>query len=124
MVLMLGGPAECTASRWHDVSGRIDAAAVTHCPRKHLVVSREAVIFEEDWPKRSLQQFPGLDLVEQLEQQDTKKDFARRTRQIGSIDDVPNKILAHPIRSPISISELIGHEHHVAGPRPGRAARS
>ena len=74
---MLRGPAECASPRWHNVSRRIDAAALTHRPREHIIVACEAVVFERNGTKRPLQQLPGLDLVEQFEKQDAEEDFAR-----------------------------------------------
>ena len=74
--------------------------------------------------ERAFQQFPGLDLVEQLEQQNAKEHFARRLRQVVAIDDVPDQILADAVGGPIGVGELIGREHGIVGPGPRLAARS
>src|SRR5436305_87059 len=124
MVLMLGVPSERPPSRRHNVSGRIDAAAVSHGPRKHLVVGCEAIICEGDRTKRLLEQFPCLYSIEQLEKKYAKEYLARRTRQIGAIDDVPDKILAGSVGGPIGIGKFIGCKHRVGGPRPSLAARA
>ena len=116
MVLVLGGPAESAAARRHDVGGRIDATPVPHRAREHLVIRCEAIVLEGDRAERAFQQLPGLDLVEQLEQQDAKEHFARRLRQVVAIDDMPDQILADPIGRAIGVGKLVGREHRIAGP--------
>ncbi len=60
------------------------------------------------------ERLPGLDLVEEREQESTKEDFIRRL--ITSIDYVANEILTYSIRSAVHVGESIFTQNRVIGP--------
>ncbi len=79
MVLVFGRSSEGEAARRHDIGGRVDAVAGLHRAREHRVIGSEAIVLEGDRAERAFEELPGLDLVEQLEQQDAKEHFAATT---------------------------------------------
>ena len=87
---MLGPSTEETIAWRHYVGCRVDAAAGLAGSCKHSVVTCEPIVLKDKGAKFALKRFPGVDLVEELEQQDAKQHFIRRTGQIIPVNDIAN----------------------------------
>ena len=118
MVLVLGRSPEGTTARRHDVGSlEVDAMARPHRAREHGIIGGETVVLEGDRAERAFEELPGFNLVEQLEQQDTKEQLARRVGQVVAIDDMSDEILADPVRRAVGIGEFVDRQHRSL--RPG-----
>jgi len=69
-----------------------------------------------DWTERVFQEFPGFNLVKELEQKHAKRDFVNVL--VPGINDILNQVLADSVRRPINVRELECVEYRIV--RPGR----
>src|ERR1022692_941529 len=116
VIAVLAGLAERRVG--DDVRRRVDPLAAAHRLAQDLVIGGEAVASPgRAGTQLADKQLPGLDPVEDLEQQDAEHHLVRVLRP--GVDHLADQVLRHPVRSPVHAGELVPHQDRVVGPRGG-----
>ena len=101
----------------HDVGGRVDGSPRRQPLLQCAIVCVDVEVGERRRSQCLFQRFPGLDLVEELEQQDAEEDLFRARRPAGLVDDVADQVLTYPVGGSVRVGELVLPQNRVVGPR-------
>src|SRR5438067_13266364 len=104
-------PASAERRIWHDIRGRIKSLATSKCGIKYGVVTLEAECVPCQRTNAVSQQHPGLDAIEQLEENGAKEHFVGRLLAI--IDYVPDEKLTDSIGSAVCVGEPVRLENRI-----------
>src|SRR6202035_1272759 len=99
----------------HDVSGRIDGRAASKCAIQYPVEGRDVKPIRQQFTLGLLQEPPGLDLVEELKQQDAKDGVSYTVG--ATIDHPADQVLANAIGRTVRVGELVGGDDGIDRPR-------
>ena len=118
---MLTGMAECGFARRHDVGSRINPGAGRNGFGQHTVISGKRIVGIAKRSQLSLQHLPSFYLVEKFEKNDTEKHLLRFP--ISFINNVPDQVLAHAVRGPVHVGELMALENGIGRPRSKKSLK-
>jgi hypothetical protein len=106
----------------HDIGGGVDAPPGLHRAVKNAIVPLGFELGGGQGPQGTCQEFPRLNLIEQLEPECPEEDFLGMLAAI--VNDVPDKVLADPIRGPVGVGEAMPLKDEVVTPGGRRAVQT
>ena len=99
----------------HDVSGRIYFVASRGSLSEDPIIAFDVELSYIGIAEVLDEEFPRVDPIEELEEQDSKKCVVLAPFVIS--DDAPHQILAHAIGRAISVGESVNPQYWIVGPR-------
>src|SRR5882724_1024201 len=114
MALMFAGVIAVPSTTGHDVGSRVKAIPFFESRAQRFVVRIKTKRRQCYRPERFVQQFPGFNLVEDLEQQDSKKQIS--TRKASGVDHIANQVLAYTIRRAVRVRKLVMLQYWIVCP--------